>query len=132
MEFFLAPEGEERYYNFEFNAIGNFLGGYGPGREDREAIPAEVATLISTQASLGKGMILHLEGRIRWELDIVIPAKALWKHQITDLAGMSFKGNFYKCGDGLDKPHFLSWQPVGTASPDFHRPEFFGDITFGA
>ena len=36
--------------------------------------------------------------------------------------------NFYKCGDKTDTPHFLSWNPVEVASPDFHRPEFFGEL----
>ena len=33
--------------------------------------------------------------------------------------------NLYKCGDNLSHPHFLSWQPIDTPQPDFHRPEFF-------
>ena len=31
----------------------------------------------------------------------------------------------------LDKtahPHYLSWSPIGTEKPDFHRPEFFGEL----
>ena len=40
------------------------------------------------------------------------------------------KGNFYKCGDMLSKPHFLSWNPIDTPSPDFHVPASFGLLTF--
>ena len=25
---------------------------------------------------------------------------------------MSIRANFYKCGDELQKPHFLSWNPI--------------------
>jgi len=132
VEFFLAPRGEDAYYNFEFNAIGTFLAAYGTGREDREAIPGEQATLISATPSLGQGIILNMEGPVRWELDILIPCGALWKHAITDLAGMDFRGNLYKCGDGLKQPHYLSWQAVNSDAPDFHRPECFGEITFGS
>ena len=38
-----------------------------------------------------------------------------------------FEG-FYKCGDKTAHPHFLSWNPVGTPAPDFHRPDFFGEL----
>ena len=35
-----------------------------------------------------------------------------------------------KCGDDLTVPHFLSWNPIKTEKPDFHRPEFFGTVKF--
>ena len=38
--------------------------------------------------------------------------------------------NLYKCGDSLARPHYLSWQPVATPHPDFHRPEFFKPVLF--
>ena len=41
----------------------------------------------------------------------------------------SLRGNIYKCGDKTAHPHFLSWAPVGTPSPDFHRPEYFGEFS---
>ncbi|MBT5542155.1 MAG: hypothetical protein HOK34_04920, partial [Gammaproteobacteria bacterium] len=28
------------------------------------------------------------------------------------------------------KPHYLTWNPVETSNPDFHRPEFFGKLIF--
>ena len=40
------------------------------------------------------------------------------------------KANFYKCGDKLSVPHYLSWNPVTTEKPDFHRPEYFGLLEF--
>ncbi|WP_449033796.1 carbohydrate-binding family 9-like protein, partial [Prevotella sp.] len=26
--------------------------------------------------------------------------------------------------------HFLSWNPIDLPAPDFHRPDFFGEIRF--
>ncbi|HPH75320.1 MAG TPA: carbohydrate-binding family 9-like protein, partial [Bacteroidales bacterium] len=26
--------------------------------------------------------------------------------------------------------HFVTWNPVGTEKPDYHRPEFFGILKF--
>ncbi|MGH2565575.1 MAG: carbohydrate-binding family 9-like protein, partial [Ginsengibacter sp.] len=40
------------------------------------------------------------------------------------------KVNFYKCGDKLPKPHFLTWNTVETEDPDFHAPEYFGSMEF--
>ena len=130
VEFFLALGDDRNYYNFEINAIGTVLGAYGPGRNSREYISPGDLSQISCTPSLGKGIIVNLEGGIKWELGIVIPAKVLIHHRITDLAGIRARGNFYKCGNGLDNPHFLSWMPVNTDKPDFHRPEFFGDLEF--
>ncbi len=131
VEFFLLLEGDKNYYNFEFNAIGTVLGAYGPGKDQRKHLPESLLEQVQTSPSLGKGIIENLEGNIKWELDIVIPLKVLMHHDLQDLAGMKARANFYKCGDGLKKPHFLSWMPVATEKPDFHRPEFFGDVVFG-
>ena len=40
------------------------------------------------------------------------------------------RANFYKCGDKTLQPHFLSWSPIHSEKPDFHRPEDFGIINF--
>ena len=137
VEFFLALEDDPRYYNFEFNAIGTVLGAYGPDRHQRECMKEETLSLIRTDPSLGREPIENLEadaahpqGKIKWELDIVLPVKALCHHAIGDIAGTKARANFYKCGDKLRHPHFLSWQPVATNEPDFHRPEYFGDLLF--
>lgn len=44
--------------------------------------------------------------------------------------GQTIKANFYKCGDELQTPHFLSWNPINIEKPDFHRPDFFGSLEF--
>ena len=40
------------------------------------------------------------------------------------------RANFYKCGDNTTKKHYLTWNPVKTKNPDFHRPEYFGLLNF--
>ena len=130
VEFFIALEGDTNYYNFEFNAIGTVLGAYGPDRHSREWLPEETLEQVETTPSLGKGIIENMEGDLSWELDIVLPVSSFCHHQVRDIAGMKNSGNFYKCGDKLNKPHFLSWQPVLTEKPDFHLPRYFGEIIF--
>ena len=46
------------------------------------------------------------------------------------LKGKTFRANFYKCGDMLSVPHYVTWNPVGTPKPDYHRPEYFGELKF--
>ena len=41
---------------------------------------------------------------------------------------VSMRGKFNKCAEATSQPHYLSWAPIKTPAPDFHRPEFFGDI----
>jgi hypothetical protein len=43
---------------------------------------------------------------------------------------MKARGNFYKCGDSLSVPHFLSWQPIDNPTPNFHLEKFFGELDF--
>ena len=31
------------------------------------------------------------------------------------------RANFYKCGDKTAHPHYVSWAPINTPQPDFHR-----------
>lgn len=130
VEFFISLEGDNQYYNFEFNAIGTVLGAYGPDRHHREWIPEEILELIRVNPSLGREVISDLKGDTRWELDIILPLKLFCHHGVTDIAGKRARANFYKCGDKLDKPHFLSWNPVLTPEPDFHSPQFFGALDF--
>ena len=39
-----------------------------------------------------------------------------------------FTGNFYKCGDETEFPHYGMWSEAVSDTPDFHRPECFGRL----
>jgi hypothetical protein len=130
VEFFISPEKNEYYYNYEFNCIGSAILCYGQGREKREPASLEIMQSIKRYSSLGYKPIDSLKGQFNWELLLVIPGKTLFREAIKSFSGLGMKANFYKCGDELPLPHFLSWSEVKTKSPDFHRPEFFGDIFF--
>jgi hypothetical protein len=130
VEFFLSPGEEEGYYNFEFNAIGTVLGAYGRDRNHRSWLPAHVLSEIETRPSLGKIPFETLDGDVSWSLETRIPVGALHHHQIESLGGLRARANFYKCGDRLSSPHYLSWKPVLTDRPDFHTPRYFGRLAF--
>ena len=131
VEFFFQPDpADPHYYNFEWNAAGVMYLAWRTGRHDPEYAPAEVLGGVSANASLGPAPFSEKAAEGPWTLKLHIPMKTLWHSDIKDLHGLNARANFYKCGDGLKVPHFVSWAPVGTPVPDYHRPEYFAEIVF--
>jgi hypothetical protein len=91
--------------------------------------PAAILSMIKCQVLLKKDE-LHHQGAVSWELTLMVPLELFYHHQWTTLKGKIARINFYKCGDELPQPHFLSWMPIDSAEPDFHLPEFFGELKF--
>lgn len=130
VEFFLSPEGNDFYYNFECNCAGKLLLHGGPAGGERPGASEEILKSVKRWASLGTEPFEERIGECAWEVALVIPASAIFRHEITDLNGQTMRGNFYKCGDLLQTPHFLSWSPIELPQPKFHCPEFFGELKF--
>lgn len=128
-EFFVRAEGEDEYYNFECNCAGTLLVNFGK-KGDRHHAPESILANIKRWSSLGREPFEERIGECSWELSLVIPATSLFNHDIKYLSGITLRGNFYKCGDLLQTPHFLSWSPIDLPQPCFHCPEFFGKLSF--
>lgn len=129
-EFFIMPVGDGIYYNVECNCAGKLLVAAGKGRKGRQPLPESLMMGIDRWASLGTDPFDIREVPTYWELALILPATTFFLHEFNSFKGLSAKGNVYKCGDGLPEPHFISWNPIATDAPDFHRPEFFGQIVF--
>lgn len=130
VEFFIAPD-DKLYYNFETNCNGTMLLGARKSRDEAEHASANVMSQIKREPTLPQGKAIELpEGDNRWSLTLSISPGALFKHKFSDWSGVKARMNLFKCGDNLPVPHFLSWQPIDTPTPDFHRPEFFADVIF--
>lgn len=129
-EFFCQPDENPLYYNFECNCAGTLLLACGTGRNDRQQAPLELVATIDRWSSLGKSVFKEKPAPEEWTLALIIPTNAFFKHKIGLLNGLRMRANIYKCGDKLSVPHFLSWNPIKTDTPDFHRPEFFGEVIF--
>jgi len=126
-EFIQDPE-DGNYYNFEINALGKVLACTGPDRHNRTPRPVEEMEDILRFSQVEGGPIEE-EGIHTWRVGVVIPFYLIGIDP-ENLPG-SIRANFYKCGDKTAHPHFLSWSPVETLRPDFHRPEFFGELILG-
>ena len=129
-EFFSSPAEDGLYYNVECNCAGKLLIAVGPDRNQRTPAPKEVMEAVDRWASLGTEPFDTKEGTTEWEIALVIPFTTYFKHHIESLEGKTLRANFYKCGDKLPVAHFLSWNPIGTPTPDFHQPTFFGEVEF--
>lgn len=126
VEFFIAPGKDSRYYNIECNCLGKILLAVGEGRHDRIRATQETVAQIDRWASLGGEYIGEIKEETEWEVALVVPYSVFFAHNIKSLDRA--KVNFYKCG-GSDKfTHYVSWAPISTPAPDFHRPEFFKEV----
>lgn len=130
VEFFISTNGTKTYYNFEFNCVGIAHVGYGEARTNRALIDPEILKLIKIRSSLGNQSFEEKSGGYQWEMMIMIPKECLAYDKGIILKGLKAKTNFYKCGDETSKPHFVSWNPVGTETPDYHQSAYFGDLLF--
>lgn len=124
MEFFLMPDPERSnlYFNWEFNPKGAMYLTLGTHRFDRKNIVVEDYTeLFQVHAQTSR------EG---WSVEYRIPLEFLKTYfpEMSLQKGHRMRGNFYKCGDHTARPHFGCWAPIDLPEPDFHCPDFFGDI----
>jgi hypothetical protein len=132
VELFIDPFPEKGlgYINFETNAAGALLAGFGKGRHERKRLPPEDLAGFRIVASI-HGLIDGPHGADFWTVRYRIPLM-LFKNYYgeTIRPGLEGRANFYKCGDETEFPHYGAWSPPRTKKPDFHRPEFFGKIIF--
>lgn len=119
LEFFFSPNGKS-YVNLEANSLGTLRASFGEGRHGREHLLHLNVPMptVSTEVFLD-----------RWAVTFFVPFSlfdALWDKRPE--AGDVLFVNFYSCGDETPKPHYAAWNPVLTETPDFHRPDFFGEL----
>ena len=130
VECFIQPDpADPHYYNFEFNPIGMMAMACRTGRNDPEDAPQAVLESVNIETTAGTGSFDEKFVE-EWGLKITIPASALFNSGVKDFSGRSMRMNFFKCGDGLKVPHFVTWAPIDTPKPDYHRPEFFQSVDF--
>ncbi|TSD67293.1 hypothetical protein FFF34_007825 [Inquilinus sp. KBS0705] len=126
VEFFIAFDNDESYYNLEFNCFGTSRVQYGLHKLGRAFIPVNMLKTIEHQT-----LIKSTEGDdIEWELALCIPKNIFTFHPALCFEGSTARVNFFKCGDSLPEPHYLCWNNIHNETPEFHLPQFFKPITF--
>lgn len=129
VEFFISFDGKN-YYNLEVSCIGTIHLAYGEGRHNRLFVDPAIIDKIETNSSLGNQPFEEKTGNFEWEIMIRIPTKCFTYSKINKLKSRDATANFYKCGDDTSEPHYITWNPIKTENPDYHRPEFFGNVNF--
>ena len=128
VEFFCQIPGDTHYFNFECNCIGAMVGSRRLGRaEEVQPLSPEEMALIERKCSFPREAFEEKDGLFEWTVELAIPLKLIFRDQ-APVFPQKIRANFYKCADKTKKPHFLSWQPIPLPKPDFHCPQFFGEI----
>lgn len=116
------------YIGLEMNANGAAHCSFGTDRHNRRYVldlglpHPEVAVERYTQ-----------DGAAWWRATCLLSTsllESLYGRSCDFSAGHRMRGNFYKCGDKTDAPHWGSWSLVERV--DFHVPHLFGDLIITA
>ena len=139
VEFFIQPKPDAGYLNFEANCGGTFLVSY---IEDCRRVPGGFAKFrplapewfekIHCWHSLPAVVEPEITEPVAWQREYFIPFALLEAHvgPLGDIAGQTWRGNFYKGADNSSHPHWAAWAPIGEEL-NFHQPRYFGEIRFG-
>ncbi|MDO4295698.1 MAG: carbohydrate-binding family 9-like protein [bacterium] len=119
MQFF--PCDSKIYINFEVNANGAMLAQMGEGKQGRMFLRDKGIEIPKVSVKREKGA-WELRYRISLELLRAVYGRADF------VKGQKIRGNFYKCGDRTKKPHYGCCFAIENETPNFHLPQFFGEI----
>ena len=129
VEFFCQVPGEKHYMNFETNCIGAMVASRRLGRDqDVQLFPPEEMARIRRRCTFPRQAFEERDGMFEWEVELRIPLSLIFRNS-RPVFPQKLRANFYKCADKTKNPHFVSWQPIPLPDPDFHCPEFFGEVS---
>ncbi len=131
VEFFFSPSGKlgSNYVNVEVNCCGTLHLAYGPDRDNRQFINLDAASLISVSTSIISPVKLEKPNDQEWQVEITLPFAAIEALTGEPVNKDKWYGNFYRCG-GRVEPQYAVWKSIDVAEPDYHRPEYFGELVF--
>jgi hypothetical protein len=137
VEFFVKPRADKGYFNFEMNCGGTLLLFYitdhtrtENGFKERTDVPWEIASQMKIYHSMPNVVDPAIEQDTVWLNEFFIPY-SLFEHYLGkfgDKTGMTWRANFYKCGDKTPMPHWASWAPI--TATNFHLPDCFQPLKF--
>lgn len=123
LEFFFSPyNGDERYFNIEFNPNCCMYLGMGSNVENLVRLLIKDDLFQPTANRTKDG----------WEVFYSVPTEFVRRFfpDFKPESGASIRANCFKCGDLTVNPHFFSWNPCTSETPAFHRPCDFGLMHF--
>lgn len=123
LEFFFCPiPGDERYFNIEFNPNCCMYLGLGSGVQSLVRLLPERPCFLPQAERTDSG----------WQITYQVPVAFIRQFfpDFAAISGATIRANCFKCGDLTVQEHYLSWNPVTSETPCFHRPCDFGLMRF--
>ena len=125
------PQTNNNYFNIEINALGVPLIGVGKSNSDKERYYFEEDEIKDWQIVPSIEEAIDGEhGEEYWTLHYKIPKSFFEKYYNQKFEVMNGIVNFYKCGDETEFEHYGAWNKILNDNPNFHLPEYFGEIIF--
>ncbi|MBN1479296.1 T9SS type A sorting domain-containing protein [candidate division KSB1 bacterium] len=136
VEFFFTPHEDVSlgYFNLEMNCGGTALFNFQKQpRTDVIKVGRNDFDQITVAHTMPKIVNPEIQDSLTWMLEYRIPFSILRKYSATTIPeeGTKWRANFFKCADNSSHPHWLTWSPVEYDRPNFHLPDYFGDLVFG-
>jgi hypothetical protein len=137
VEWFFSPGADVSlgYFNFEFNCCGVMLARFqpAPGVDMQDLTQTDCDAVQVVRSIDTDSVDPELVGDHTWTLAARIPLSVLKTyapHMTMPEAGVAWRGNIYKCADKTSGPHWLTWAKIDWDGPNFHLPQFFGQLNF--
>jgi len=135
VEFFFTPGMDPLlgYFNLEVNCGGTALFHHQKGRRIEDTSVSQVDfKRVQIAHTLPQIVEPEIKEPVNWVVEYRLPYDTLIAYAQVEVptSGTNWRANFYKCADGSSHPHWLSWSSIHTSKPDFHRPEYFGQLVF--
>ena len=126
MEFFIKPEPDGEYFNFEFNCLGTMNASHRESRTVSTRLTAEQGATVLRFPAMPRESFEERQGLATWELLVKIPLvlMGIGKEDFPK----AMRGNLYACASGMKEPYYLSYFPISAPKPNYHLQEFFGII----
>lgn len=124
LEFFFSPiNGDARYLNFEYNPNGVGFVGMASCVDDLVRFIPETKFPFSPEINRTE------DG---WDLSYAIPFSYVRRYfpNFSPFSGYEMRGNFYKCADLTNPPHYFTWNELTGDELSFHRSCDFGLLVF--
>lgn len=135
VELFFAPDTLNRlqYFNLEINCIGTPLMFYvRKPMSDYTRLMEEDIRKIQIASTLEGPIKEEITETVTWIIEYKVPLEMIeyYARVSRPAPGVSWRANFFKIATNNSNKHYVTWSPVISDKPQFHKPEFFGELRF--
>ena len=135
VEFFFAPDTAStmQYFNIEINCIGIPLMYYiRKPMSDLTKLTEKDILKIQIASTLDGPIDPEIIDPITWVIEYKIPLGMIEDYGKVSRPkpNVTWKANFYKVATNNSNKHYATWSLVTSDRPNFHLPQFFGELRF--